>query len=304
MRQSVQIDSMADKLSNRLHNAIRRHHDFTIGYNHECIKNTVTDAVEDFFREIVDSCLEWPCHDRRLEEGRRWNSLADAWPKLAWYTKYDIVEAYLHAYRARIEGDRLLFEAMRPEHEEAARQRHVEDLFRPLLDKHQELTRNIQEGLVRDNSAYRLVGDQFTRIIDDVEIDAVDDALDNLGPWPEARAHLTKAIGFLGVREDPDYANAAKEALSAIEGICKSLCKGRTPATLGRALKALKHSEPDRDDLYEAFDRMLTFANNVGSRHALKPGGTPTTEAEARVIVITCSALVNFLVATHAAPTE
>jgi len=80
------------------------------------------------------------------------------------------------------------------------------------------------DTLAHHNSAYRFVGGLIAPISADHEIAAVEDAIAagarSRGLMP-IQHHIQRALQCLADRQSPDYANSMKEAISAVEALCK-----------------------------------------------------------------------------------
>src|SRR5262249_44349480 len=103
-----------------------------------------------------------------------------------------------------------------------------------------------------------------------------------------------QAVALLGQRPDPDYRNAIKEAISAVEGVVKRL-EGTRSGGLSAALDSLA----DRIDLHRSLkiglEKLYAYTSDKdGVRHAILD--EPNVDgADARFMVVACSAFVNFL---------
>jgi len=88
----------------------------------------------------------------------------------------------------------------------------------------------------RESCVYRFVELEVLEVTDKTEIDAIEKAIELMKPYSK---HLSRALELLSDRKKPDYRNSIKESISAIEAICRDICKDEK-ATLGDALKKLK----------------------------------------------------------------
>ncbi len=152
--------------------------------------------------------------------------------------------------------------------------------------------------LETENAAYRFVGDEIVDISDDHEIAAIEEALAT--PFGAARTHLERSLELISDRQAPDYRNAVKEAISAVESAAQEV-SSQPNATLGDCIKFIERN----GDLHPAFkDGLLKLygytSDSGGIRHALTDRGTPPTYAEAKFMLVACSAFVNLLVGKKA----
>lgn len=103
---------------------------------------------------------------------------------------------------------------------------------------------------------------------------------------------------LLSNRENPDYKNSIKESISAVESICIIIAgKG---ATLGDALKTLGNKHNLNNQLKAAFEKLYSYTNSEGGiRHAEGMFESEVTFEEAKFMLVSCCAFVNYLIAEY-----
>lgn len=148
---------------------------------------------------------------------------------------------------------------------------------------------SISKILKNENVNYRVVGDKFTDIIDDNQIESIEETLQN--KYKTVVSHYTKAIEQL--YKVKDYDNSIKESISSVEAMCQVITRNNK-ATLGDALKWLK------DDIHpamkSAFEKLYGYTSDAnGIRHSNGLGEGDSTFEEAKYMLISCSAFVNYL---------
>lgn len=157
--------------------------------------------------------------------------------------------------------------------------------------------KKINELFEREYVGYRFVDGRITPITDELEIQEIEEASQN--PFEGCRAHIHKAVGFLSDREKPDYKNSIKESISAVESICKVII-GKDKATLGDALKVLESKRGLKGQLKSAFEKLYTYTNDKGGiRHAEGLFESNVTFEEAKYMLVSCCAFVNYLIAEY-----
>jgi len=264
---AIQIDSMDEPLRNSLWNAA------TIlfgGY----VPTGPTCGYEDV---IADQRLEtlvlrlWALHFRWPIDGMpgSWSEIKSEirrkYFEMKWYETYDFVE-----FIAGESG------------ESNAR---ASESFRNLCNDY----------LARESSGYRFVGDIITPITDKEEIAEVRAALatfhDTVG------IQLESALAKLADRQNPDYRNSIKDAISAVETVV-NLINGTTNKTLGDALKKISGAIDLHPALAKGLDSIYgwTSDDKGGIRHAMMEK-KEVTAADARFMLVSCSAFVNHLIA-------
>ena len=145
---------------------------------------------------------------------------------------------------------------------------------------------------------YRFIAGEIVPITDKSEVEEIEQACHT--PFDGTRAQLQKALGFLSDREHPDYKNSIKESISAVESICKIIVNDDS-ATLGSSLKHLKdHGLEIHSSLKEGINKLYGYACDQGGiRHSEGETESTVTFEEAKFMMVTCSAIVNYLVAEY-----
>jgi hypothetical protein len=156
-----------------------------------------------------------------------------------------------------------------------------------------QLKQEANSVLRAENSAYRIVGDRVIEISNETEIAEIETALDKR--LLTVNAHLCTALDLLSDKQNPDYRNSIKESISAVEAACQAI-SGREKATLGDCLKSIR----DKLQLHSAFEQALSklygyTSDADGIRHALTEGETSPSYADAKFMLVLCSAFVNYL---------
>lgn len=155
----------------------------------------------------------------------------------------------------------------------------------------------INHVLTEENSAYRLVNNQFIEITNDSEVREVDTAaqieLDGVS------IHISAAIKFLSDRKNPNYRNSIKESISAVESLFKTLTKSKS-ATLADGLKEMKKSIEIHPALLAGFEKIYAYTSDEdGIRHAIVD--LPTSNfSDAKFMLVSCSAFINYVIGKFA----
>jgi hypothetical protein len=144
-------------------------------------------------------------------------------------------------------------------------------------------------------SAWRIVGKRVTRLTSPQEIKAIEAAQLLAGKYEPVATHISTALKHLSDRRSPDYRNSIKEAISAVESICRIITND-PKTTLGDALKKLEKSGVKlHPSLKIAFDKLYGYTSDQGGiRHSLLD--QPSIDFEdAKFMLVSCSAFVNLL---------
>jgi hypothetical protein len=145
---------------------------------------------------------------------------------------------------------------------------------------------------------YRFVDKKIVPITDKIETTAIEEACDV--KFMGCKSHISKALGFLSDRETPDYKNSIKESISAVESICQIIV-GDGKATLGQALKALKEKGFNiHPSLESALTKLYGYTSDKGGiRHSEGMFESDVSFEEAKYMLVTCSAFLNYLISEY-----
>lgn len=147
----------------------------------------------------------------------------------------------------------------------------------------------INSIFLEENVNYKIISDIITDIVSDDEIKSLDDTINN--PAKVVSAHFQKALELL--YKTKDYDNSIKESITAVESMCQ-IITNNNKATLGDGLKALKAEI--HPALKIAFEKLYGYTSDAnGIRHANGIGEGNSTFAEAKYMLVSCSAFINYL---------
>jgi hypothetical protein len=150
--------------------------------------------------------------------------------------------------------------------------------------------------LERERSGYRFVGGQLAPITSPTEISEVESAAERAtaAGLDGARQHIGAALNLFGQRPQPDYRNAIKEAISAVEAVVKGI-NGTRGGGLHEALGAVSAKIEMHTALKAGLEKLYGYTSDKdGIRQAILEEAN-VDEADARFMIVTCSAFVNFL---------
>lgn len=160
------------------------------------------------------------------------------------------------------------------------------------------ITDKINELFEKECVGYRFIGEHIVAITDKVEIHEIEESLRN--DYNGCKAHIEKAVGFLSDREQKDYKNCIKESISAVETICQIII-GSNTATLNKAIQKLKNKGIKIHPVLEtAFTKLYAYTSDEGGiRHAEGLFVSEVSFEEAKFMLVSCSAFVNYLIAEY-----
>lgn len=159
------------------------------------------------------------------------------------------------------------------------------------------------EVFTRENAGYRILGNLVAPVTDATEAGSIEDALHATSRYEGANHHLRRALELLSDRDHPDYRNSIKESVSAVESLCK-VAVDDGAVTLGKALARLERRQKLHPALKSSFSSLYGYTSDAdGIRHAMMEPSA-VTFSEAKLLLVTCSAFVNYLVASVLEPHE
>ncbi|AXX96713.1 hypothetical protein BAR1_01425 [Profundibacter amoris] len=146
--------------------------------------------------------------------------------------------------------------------------------------------------LEREKSVFRFVGNQLAPITNETELAEIEQAVEQTQSETVSK-HLGKAVSFYSNRENPDYPHAITESFKAVEEAAR-LLTGDKNATLGGAIKNLKADGRVHTAFADGVSKLFGWTSDT-MRHAAKDQVPETGEAEARFMLVNCSAMANYL---------
>ncbi len=136
-------------------------------------------------------------------------------------------------------------------------------------------------------SGYRFVDGLIVQIVDNKEISEISEALSH--KQEEIGKQISSALQSM---HDKNYRHSVKESISAVETFARS--KTGT-SDMGAALSELEKFAVPKP-IKQAFDKIYGWTCGPdGVRHALMNNAQDVTFAEAKFMLIVCSAFVNYL---------
>jgi hypothetical protein len=261
VRTEIQVDSIDKTLRNRLWNVLDYYYwsEGKLGIFEEMTDNMrafVHRLWHSFYKEPVDD-LSWAWSDNH-------EILKERFFNAQWHEIYDFIEFTANNY--------------------------------PDEEKNKKFMKTCNEVLEAELSAYRFVGNQIVKTTSEKEISEIEEALES--PFKTVNMHLEKALELWSDRKSPDFRNSIKESTSAVEGICRIIADD-DKATLGKALDAIENQS--KIDLHgalkKAFDSLYGYTSSAeGIRHAFSDEKVSVGFEDAKFMLVSCSAFVNYLI--------
>ncbi len=266
IRQSLQIESIDTTLENRLWNnfltdfieKISGYSSFGTASDKEKICKIIW---EDFFGFRLDEISSYP-GDNSVNISGVIKHIKEWFFESEWYEKYDFVE-----FISRVEQE-VIWTGF---------------------------TVQCNSTLQRESAGYRIIEQSIVQITSEEEIQAIEEAINSSSTIKSVETHLRTALEFLSNREYPDYRNSIKESISAVESLC-IIMTGDEKATLGQALNQIEKSHKIHGALKNAFSSLYGYTSDSGGiRHSLLEDDIPVTIEDAKLMLVSCSAFINYL---------
>lgn len=266
IRKNIQLESIDSKLENRLWNCVMD------DFFHE-VKNTRFYSAKN---ELPEVCLYiWrEFFGLRTDEIPSFNNggvyvngvfdFIKEWffNRSEWYEKYDFIE-----FLAKIDSRALQIG----------------------------FTDKCNKALKKEMAGYRIVDECIAQITSEEEIIEIEQAVKNSSKWKSVRTHISSSIEYFSNRENPDYRNSIKEAISAVESLCIIITDNKN-ATLGQALGMIEKSYQIHGALKSAFSSLYGYTSDSGGiRHALLEDDIEVTFEDAKFMLVSCSSFINYL---------
>ena len=150
--------------------------------------------------------------------------------------------------------------------------------------------------LERELSAYRFVQYKVIQLTSQSEIDAIESAVGTAesAGFLGAQSHIVRATELAFDRKAPDFRNAIKEAISAVESAASQIAKS-PKAELGQALKVLEDQGFIHSALKRGFLAIYGYTSDEGGiRHAMIEEASVDSD-DAKYMVISCAAFISYL---------
>ncbi len=148
--------------------------------------------------------------------------------------------------------------------------------------------------LKRELAAYRFIGEHLIEVNSKEETIEIEKVLESHNKYRPVQIHIESAIKSMS-NKTSDYRNSIKESISAVESCCNILLESDNK-TLGQALKEIQHIFHIPRGIKNGFSSIYGYASHEdGIRHGLTVEAKDVNIEEARFMLITCSAFINYI---------
>lgn len=264
VRNSLQIESIDLELRTSLWNLILKYYFFDF---EEYLPIKTNNLVTYILNRLWDEYFKLPLDTLEYFWGKNLKQIRSYFFNASWFEVYDLVEFLANIHPS-------------------------EELNKIFIQDSNKI-------LEREGAGYRFISNKITQITSESEIKEIEESLiktqtKNLSP---VNTHLIKGLSYLSDKKSPDYKNSIKESISAVEVMC-NLILGTKNTTLGDALKKIETE--GKINMHGAFKNGLSslygFTSDAGGVRHGSLDMSKVDSNDARFMLITCSAFVNYLI--------
>jgi len=161
--------------------------------------------------------------------------------------------------------------------------------------KKMKLIEKIRLIFKQEKASYDIIGDRICPPLGDEEMKKeVGKTLNIPNKYKSVSGHFSKALELFSKRPEADYENSIKESISAVD-LLVQIILGKE-GTLGKLVDSL--------DIHPALKRAFSnlygwTSDDAGIRHPKSKEPLSCDEPEARYMLVTCSAFINYVTAKH-----
>ena len=260
VKNEIQYESMSDKLKQRIWNVFYKYAYFPY--------DQMEPKMTDIEKMLSETGQPYKIERFFVQRERNVEMLYYYYEQIHWYEVYDFVEVYIKQV--------------------------IDD------NNRESFIKDINRVLEEENAGYRIVGWVISPIINQEEIIEIEKAIFSV--YEPVEKHMKKALAYYSNIKQPDYENSIKESISAVESLCCIITGlNGSQSTLGKTLKYLSDNNGVviHSALADAFNKLYGFTSD---QNGIRHGGidfTGASQAEARFMLVACSAFINYLTANN-----
>lgn len=268
----IQIYNFDERTRNKIANLIKRWYGmiYQKGYSSQFLKSLLNDVFGEYVSYDLEDRIKY--HDDKIFE----EFIYDA-----------IIEEDYASVLTLVEYITVFFNDFKNHYLQI-------NYFPSYRNEFPDFVKELNELFKEEFVGYRMIENQITPISDDIEVEEIKQGL-NI-QYDGCKSHIKKALTLLSNREKPDYKNSIKESISAVESICKIITKD-SKATLGKAINQLEKKGLNiHPSLISAFSKLYGYTSDEGGiRHAEGLFESKVSFGEAKYMLVSCCAFVNYL---------
>lgn len=255
---AILINGLRETCKNKMFNSLNIF--FNDDLDYDDTKEFYIYMVDFFGEKLIDKVMSYPSSSIF---SLLINDINNHWDDFKWYQCFDFIEILLQ------------FDYMNTDEGSLIR-----------------LKDNLNGDLENEKMGYRIIDNQIVDITNREEIEEIENELDS--DFDVVNSHVQKSLELYSDRKNPDYKNSIKESITAVESMCCIICGEKVE--LGKALGRLeKNAIYIHGAMKNGFQSLYGYTSDEsGIRH----GGIEdkeVTEEDAKFMLVTCSAFVNYL---------
>ncbi|GAB5466187.1 MAG: hypothetical protein Kapaf2KO_16230 [Candidatus Kapaibacteriales bacterium] len=146
-----------------------------------------------------------------------------------------------------------------------------------------------------ESTGYTLVEGKILLTFDTLEVNEVKELIKNTNTPEECKKYITKAWKFLSADPKPDYVNTIKESMTACELLVQKTL-GKSKIKFSAGLDEIFQRDTMHNSLKESMKKLYGFTSDIdGARHGKYKDKVNITHADAKYVLVTASAFINYI---------
>jgi len=153
---------------------------------------------------------------------------------------------------------------------------------------------DINRCFEKENVGYRVIDGCVVEIVSETEVESLEEVTKE--SQDIVANHFNQALVLYSQRPDPDFRNSIKEAVTALEALCRSITG---ESTFGKAYSRIKADVTIHPRLQEMIQKLYDYTNqpDTGIRHSKVSADDnflPDSD-DCRFVLVVCSAVINYI---------
>lgn len=177
--------------------------------------------------------------------------------------------------------------------------------YQPLINleksEYNSLINELNQLFIDNYVQYRIVDSKIVPITNDTEINEIERSLNLEDKFSSSRTEIKKALSCLANKENPEYYNSINHSIKALE-VSLKIIFNLPKKPLGELLKNLYSKKEFYITYKSVIDKIYKWTNDkVPVRHShTNDFNEKEYHNEAKLILVTCSTFINYIIAEHA----